>query len=279
MNNKKLVITMVVTISVLLICSIIFGILNMAGIDLLSITKIGSKNNTEETPLAEFNLADLEESNKTIEEQVLNQKIEALQGINLAEADINPALANAIESSRSNELDRTLLVDLEDRTVQEDYEEVKTYIPLSEVKISFNMDVSQPCGLSREDFITLVQNMKRDRTGILEANAGVIWDCCQKYGVNEIFVLGICGIESAWCSAPQHQRTHNYASLMSKGGLIPYASDAEGFEAMIKLLGQNYLTPGRGVYHGKTITGVGTCYCNTTTWPPKVFKCMQQVFE
>ena len=277
MNNKKLVITMVVTISVLLLSAITIGILSMAGIDLLKIGKL--RNNTEETPLAEFNLAELEESNKTIEEQLLSKKAEEIQKLDLTDTNINPMLINAIESSRSMNIDRSLYVDMEEKTVQNDYEEVKTYIPVSEIKISFDMDVSKTCGVSREDFITLVQNMKRDRTGILEANAGVIWDCCQKYSVNEIFVLGICGIESAWCSAPQHQRTHNYASLMSKGGLIPYASDAEGFEAMIKLLGQNYLIPGRGVYHGKTITGVGTSYCNTTTWPPKVYKCMQQVFE
>ena len=95
----------------------------------------------------------------------------------------------------------------------------------------------------------------------------------------KIFVLGICGIESGWCSAKQHQNTHNYSSLMSGGKLIPYATDEQGFEAMIKLLGQKYLTPGASLYRGATITGVGTCYCNTTTWPGKVYKCMTQVFE
>jgi beta-N-acetylglucosaminidase len=88
----------------------------------------------------------------------------------------------------------------------DEYEELKQYIKIEDVRISFDMDVSKPTGLSKEDFVTLVTNMKYDKTGILEKNAGVIWECCQKYNVNEIFVLGICGIESAWCSAPQHQR-------------------------------------------------------------------------
>ena len=30
---------------------------------------------------------------------------------------------------------------------------------------------------------------------------------------------------------------------------------------------------------GSTITGVGTRYCNTTTWPKKVYTCMQKVFQ
>lgn len=276
MNNKKIVITMIITISVLLFLSLVIGILYFAGVD---ITKIGKSKENGQYKEVELATVDLTADNITIEEQITEQNIQKIQNIDLARTNINPTIANYIESSRTNVIRRDLYVDLEERTEQADYEELKSYIPVSEVKISFNMDVSKPTGLSRDDFIELVSKMRYDRTGILEANAGVIWDCCQKYNVNEIFVLGICGIESAWCSAPQHQRTHNYASLMSKGKLIPYASDAEGFEALIKLLGQNYLTPGRGVYHGKTITGVGTSYCNTTTWPPKVYKCMQQVFQ
>ena len=276
MNNKKIVITMIITISVLLFLSLVIGILYFAGVD---ITKIGKSKENGQYKEVELATVDLTADNITIEEQITEQNIQKIQNIDLARTNINPTIANYIESSRSNVIRRDLYVDLEERIEQADYEELKSYIPVSEVKISFNMDVSKPTGLSRDDFIELVSKMRYDRTGILEANAAVIWDCCQKYNVNEIFVLGICGIESAWCSAPQHQRTHNYASLMSKGKLIPYASDAEGFEALIKLLGQNYLTPGRGVYHGKTITGVGTSYCNTTTWPPKVYKCMQQVFQ
>ena len=141
------------------------------------------------------------------------------------------------------------------------------------------MDVSKTTGLSKEDFIYLVQNMRCDTTGILGKNAGFIWECCQKYSVNEIFVLGICGIESGWCTAPQHQNTHNYSSLMTGGHLIPYSSDEEGFEAMIKLLGERYLRPGASFYHGATITGVGQCYCNPTTWPQKVYVCMQQALR
>lgn len=276
MNSKKLVISMIITISILLFLSLVIGILQVAGID---ITKIGKAKDSDKPIVTELATIDANPNNGTIEEQVNEQEALREQYIASVQEGNTSKFEEYVESSRSASLRRELYVSVSDGYTQDDYIELKTYIPLSEVKISFDMDVSKPTGLSREDFIALVTNMRYDRTGILEANAGVIWDCCQKYNVNEIFVLGICGIESAWCSASQHQRTHNYASLMSKGKLIQYSSDAEGFEALIKLLGQNYLTPGRGVYHGKTITGVGTCYCNTTTWPPKVYKCMQQVFQ
>lgn len=276
MNSKKLVIAMVGIITTLLFCVIIISVLNMAGVDLLKIGKNNSEVSQNEVKIATINL---EDDGSTIEEKVLQQKVEEIQNMEFSKERSN-VITDFIETSRSGNIDRReLYVELEESNKQLDYEEVKTYIPLSELTISFTMDVSKPTGLSKEDFISLVQKMKYDKTGILKANAGVIWENCQKYNVNEIFVLGICGIESAWCSAPQHQNTHNYASLMSKGRLIPYATDEQGFEALIKLLGQSYLRPGAGLYHGSTITGVGTCFCNTTTWPPKVFKCMQQALQ
>lgn len=269
MRNRILVTIMVLLISILLLCASVIALLNFAGLDVVKFVNI--KSTKPEETLASINLDD---NSQTIEQQITEQRLQNIENFQ----DGNSTIMSLI-SSRSS-VDRELYFNLDENAgIEKDYEEIKTYIPLDQVKISFDMDVSQPTGLSKEDFITLVANMKRDKTGILEANAGTIWECCQTYNVNEIFVLGICGIESGWCSASQHQKTHNYASLMSGGKLIPYASDAAGFEAMIKLLGQRYLTPGGGLYHGKTITGVGTSYCNPTSWPQKVYKCMQQVFE
>lgn len=223
---------------------------------------------------------DIVKNNEIIEN--LNSKTENKENDNIQETRMASIDNNSV-SSRSTQINRLVKVYIntneESYKENETYEELKEYIKLEDVQISFDMDVSKTCGLSREDFISLVENMKYDRTGILAQNAGCIWDLCQQYSVNEIFVLGICGIESAWCSAPQHQNTHNYSSLMSGGRLIPYASDEEGFEAMIKLLGEKYLTPGASFYHGATITGVGRCYCNPTSWPGKVYTCMQYVFQ
>lgn len=270
MRNRKLVISMVIPISILLLCALIIAILNLVGIDIVKI--VNKRNNSNNQNIAVINL---DNNSQTIEQQINEQKLASVENAKLPTGASN-VIMNMI-SSRSD-VDRSLYVILEENQ-ENDYEEIKTYIPIEQVTINFNMDVSKTTGLSKEDFISLVQNMKYDKTGILAENAGLIWECCQKYNVNEIFVLGICGIESAWCSASQHQRTHNYASLMSGGKLIQYSSDAAGFEAMIKLLGQKYLSLRGSLYHGSTITGVGKCYCNTTTWPSKVYKCMQRVFE
>ena len=286
MKNKRVLITMMIVITILLTFTIVGIILNTVKGNIL---KIANKNNNENIELNEQiqklennntnNVENTENNVKDKNENVENTKIQNIQEARIEMASRNDMID--IVSSRSM-IERSnvnpVYVQMNEN-IQNDYEEVKTYIPLNEVQIYFNMDVSKTTGLSQEDFVTLVTNMKYDRTGILEKNAAWIWECCQKYNVNEIFVLGICGIESGWCSAKQHQNTHNYSSLMSGGKLIPYATDEQGFKAMIKLLGQKYLTPGASLYRGATITGVGTCYCNTTTWPGKVYKCMTQVFE
>jgi hypothetical protein len=270
MKNKKVIITMVVTISVLLILGIVISVFNISK---MNIVKVANNNEISENTNVDENETTEENNEETSEE---------IDTTNMQEARSNSLSKIGTLSSRS-EVNRlgSMYINTNENSYQkpDEYEELKQYIKIEDVRISFDMDVSKPTGLSKEDFVTLVTNMKYDKTGILEKNAGVIWECCQKYNVNEIFVLGICGIESAWCSAPQHQRTHNYSSLMSGGKLISYPSDEAGFEAMIKLLGQKYLSPKGSLYHGATITGVGRCYCNPTSWPKKVYTCMQQVFK
>lgn len=291
MNNKKTFIAMMVVITILLVCVSIGVILDST---LIKSSKITNDNKIVEcasNTLQDENL-DVEYvrdnvndnmDNTNVQEEIITtnngENIKDIEDARLASISNNEMIQTVSSRSEVERLNINPLYVSMKENIESDYEEVKSYIKLSEVKISIDMDVSKPTGLSQEDFVELVKNMKYDRTGILEKNAAWIWECCQTYNVNEIFVLGICGIESGWCSASQHQKTHNYSSLMSGGKLIPYASDEQGFEAMIKLLGQRYLTPGGGLYHGKTIAGVGTCYCNPTSWPSKVYKCMTQVFE
>jgi len=310
-NNKILVIMMIVavilTISISWISAIKFEnveIIQLANIeeneknnmikiveDLDETEKLGKLEESENVENSVIDNSEIKDEEKTKENEKMetteNQNTENSQESNyqnIQEQRTASIVKNGVVSSRS-QIDRVsskIYVNTNpelDNNETEEYTEIKEYIKREDLKISFDMDVSKPCGLSREDFIDLVQNMKCDSTGILAKNAGCIWDLCQKYNVNEIFILGICGIESAWCTAPQHQNTHNYSSLMTGGHLIPYETDEQGFEAMISLLGQKYLTPGASFYHGSTITGVGRCYCNPNSWPTKVYTCMQQALK
>ncbi len=152
------------------------------------------------------------------------------------------------------------------------------YKSISEIKISKSMDLTQRCGISREDFISLLTNLKVDSSGFFETNAGTIYDLCEKYEINEIFLCGLIAAESGWNIASNHRNANNYISMMSGGKLIRYSSVSEGLEAATKLLHNKYLTAGGSCYNGKTLSAVQKRFCpNSSTWVGLVYGCMDQI--
>ena len=150
-------------------------------------------------------------------------------------------------------------------------------VSISQVKISRSMNLTKRTGLSRKDFIKLMSGVRADTSGFFEKNAGKIYDLCEKYSINEIFFCGLISAESGWNIASNHRRTHNYISLMRNGRLISYGSVNEGLEVAAQKLHYNYLTPGGKFYHGKTLAGVKTCFCPSSTWVGLVYGRMQQI--
>ena len=157
---------------------------------------------------------------------------------------------------------------------------VVKYKKIEEITISRDMDLTIRCGISREDFIKLMQNMKVDYSGFFAKNAGIIYDLCEKYEINEIFFCGLIAAESGWNIASSHRNAHNYISMMSSKGLIKYSSDEEGLEVATKLLHNKYLTKGGSCYSGKTLSAIQKRFCpNSNTWVGLVFGCMKQVVK
>lgn len=152
------------------------------------------------------------------------------------------------------------------------------YNTIEEIKISKDMDLTVRCNISREDFISLMAGVKVDTSGFFEENAGLIYDLCEKYEINEIFFCGLISAESGWNIAGNHRRTHNYISLMSRNGLIKFTSVEEGLEKAASALHNNYLTPGGRFYHGKTLEGVRTRFCPVNpNWTNLVYGRMEQI--
>ena len=175
------------------------------------------------------------------------------------------------ESSESEKEDE------EDDDKEENKNDTAKTVSISEVKISKSMDLTKRTGLSREDFIKLISRVKADTSGFFEDNAGEIYDLCEEYSINEIFFCGLISAESGWNIASNHRSTHNYISLMKNGKLISYSSVSEGLEVAAKKLHYNYLTPGGKFYHGKTLAGVKTCFCPSSTWVDLVYGRMKQI--
>ena len=152
------------------------------------------------------------------------------------------------------------------------------YTKIEDVTISQGMDLTIRTGLSREDFINLMAGVKADKSGFFEENAGLIYDLCEKYEINEIFFCGLISAESGWDIASNHRRTYNYISLMSNGKLLQFSSVENGLEEAAKSLHNKYLTPGGRFYHGKTLSGVKKCFCpSSSTWVNLVYGRMKQI--
>ena len=156
--------------------------------------------------------------------------------------------------------------------------EEENYISVDEVSISKDMDLSERCGLSKEDFVDLISNCSADTSGFFEENAELIYDLCEIYDINEIFFCGLISAESGWHIAQNHRNTHNYISLMSGGGLINFDSVEEGLEAAARALHNNYLTPGGKFYRGSYLEGVRTIFCPVNPgWTDLVYGRMRQI--
>ena len=152
------------------------------------------------------------------------------------------------------------------------------YISVDEIKISKDMDLTVRCNISREDFIDLIAGVRADTSGFFEENAGLIYDICEEYEINEIFFCGLISAESGWNIAGNHRRTHNYISLMSSGGLIQFSSVEEGLRKAASSLHNNYLTRGGRFYCGKTLEAVRTRFCPVNPgWTDLVYGRMRQI--
>lgn len=171
-----------------------------------------------------------------------------------------------------------------ERTKEEMQEEVVVeepkYKTIEEITISRDMDLTQRCGVSKEDFKILMTNLKTDKSGFFEENSDAIYDLCEKYELNEIFLCGLIAAESGWSIASSHRSANNYISMMSNGRLIRYASPEEGLEAAAKLLHNKYLTEGGSCYYGKTLSSIQKRFCpNSSTWVGLVYGCMKQIVK
>ena len=269
-ENRKVLISFKISTLLLVILSIIiFSVLAN-----ILINKVG---NNAEDKIANSNIEiqkDINEENK--ESQNTERKItEAIssRASETRQTEKTPNLKGGVGAITIN-VEHSIEEELENEIVEE-----KT-TPIEDVTISKDMDLTIRTGLSREDFITLIAGVKEDKTGFFEENAGLIYDICEKYQINEIFFCGLIAGESGWRIADNHRRTFNYISLMSGGKLIRFASVEDGLEKAAAALHNNYLTEGGKFYYGPTLAGVKTRFCPaSSTWTNLIYGNMKTILK
>lgn len=141
------------------------------------------------------------------------------------------------------------------------------YIPAYSLSQVMAMDVSKPSGVTVED-------LKKVTTQGLVGLEEAFWQAEQTYGINCLFVMAIAAIESG------NGTINGVGNNMFGwgGGYIAFSSKAEGINVVSRGLANNYLTPGSGLYSGKTISDVNKRYASSSTWDDKVAKKMTSYY-
>lgn len=218
------------------------------------------------------------ESNTDSEKKTSTKATKSEKSTTTKSSSANKDTADEKKNSKTNTADEKKNSKTNSTTKSESKKSTtKSTVSISDVTISRTMDLTKRTGLSREDFIKLISGVKADTSGFFEDNAGTIYDLCKTYSINEIFFCGLISAESGWNIASNHRSTHNYISLMKNGKLISYSSVYEGLKVAAQKLHDNYLTVGGKFYHGKTLAGVKTCFCPSSTWVSLVYGRMQQI--
>lgn len=265
-ERRVLISVKVSTLLLILVSIIILAAVAVAIGNYITIQELKSKN------LSENNIEKIE---KPEEELAVETEVKTIP---LSERNI-------MTSSRSSERRENIPISVIESPEEENLEEAEENLvvvstPIEEVTISVDMDLTVRTGLSRDDFIKLITDVKADTSGFFEENAGFIYDMCEKYSLNEIFFCGLISAESGWNIAQNHRNTYNYISLMSSNGLIRFSSVEDGLENAAKTLHEKYLTQGGCFYYGPTLAAMKTRFCPaSSTWVNLVYGRMQQIMK
>ena len=243
----------------------------------VSKTEKQDNKKTENKEVKKEEKAENKETKKTNTKKSTSKKTESKKATDSKKAETTKKEKKDSEKDTEKTTEKKDSSKKETTTNKENKKSTTKTVSISQVKISKSMNLTKRTGLSRKDFIKLMSGVRADTSGFFEKNAGKIYDLCEKYSINEIFFCGLISAESGWNIASNHRRTHNYISLMRNGRLISYGSVNEGLEVAAQKLHYNYLTPGGKFYHGKTLAGVKTCFCPSSSWVGLVYGRMQQI--
>ena len=161
-------------------------------------------------------------------------------------------------------------------------------------KLSFEMALDKPSGLSLEQFKKVLTDSK-DVNSIFSENAEYFYYIEQQYNINGIFVAAIGIHESAWGTSKIAQNKKNlfgYGAYDSSPYSSSYSFDtyAEGIDLIARVLVKYYLNPnGTSIYNGEvasgkyyngnTLTAVNKKYATDKNWANSVYKYMEYLYK
>lgn len=162
-------------------------------------------------------------------------------------------------------------------------------------KLSKNMKLNQPSGLTLEQFEQIFTNESKDKNGVFKANAKYFYYIEQSYGINGVFVAAIGIHESAWGTskiATNKMNLFGYGAydMSAYASAYSYNGYAAGIDMIARVLVKNYLNPkGTSIYNGEVatgkyyngndLTGVNKKYATDKNWANSVYTWMKYLYN
>ncbi len=160
-------------------------------------------------------------------------------------------------------------------------EENISYKKIDEIveEISPEMDISEPSGISKDDFVLAMEKCDYDKNSVLADNAVLIWENCNERQINEFAIIGIIAIESGWANPEVSELTAEKNNIMSirddEGEYKTYYSYSECIEDAIRILDENYLEADGRYATGGNLQDISVVYAEDTNWANRVAECAE----
>ena len=161
-------------------------------------------------------------------------------------------------------------------------------------KLSFNMPLNQPSGLSLEQFKKVLTDSK-DIKKIFQNNAEYFYYIEQQYKINGILIAAIGIHESAWGTSKLAKDKNNlfgYGAYDSNpyNGAYNFSNYSESIDLLSRVLVKYYINPkGTAIYgnekavgsyyNGATLEGINTKYASDKQWANKVYEYMKYLYN
>ncbi|MBR6033279.1 MAG: G5 domain-containing protein [Clostridia bacterium] len=162
-------------------------------------------------------------------------------------------------------------------------------------RLSFDMDLTKPSGLTLDQFKQVLSNNSRDKNKIFEDNSEYFYYIEKQYNVNGIFVAAVGIHESGWGTSSicvNKKNLFGYGAYDSNpyGNAYSYSSYAESIDLIARVFAKYYLNPaGTNIYdgqiasgtyyHGATLSGVNTKYATDKNWANAVYTWMSYLYN
>lgn len=162
-------------------------------------------------------------------------------------------------------------------------------------RLSFDMRLDQPSGLSLEQFKQVLSNNSQDKNKIFENNAEYFYYIERQYNVNGIFVAAVGIHESGWgtssiCLNKRNLFGYGAYDRDPYNSAYSYNDYSESIDLIARVFAKYYLNPaGTSIYDGQvasgahyngaTLSGVNTKYATDKNWANAVFNWMKVLYN